>query len=621
MRQKITVLMLFVFVLASLPIFAQLQPPTGLTATEGSTWHDKYVKLEWTYSTPTPTPNVHFKVFKKENDSSGFHSVASNLKDKRYFDYRVHMGQTISYYVVAYTSNTNSAVSDTVQITISNTPPVPQIAVIKGTVTDANGVALKDAFVKAFAQNWWFIKSAKSKTDGSFSMTVNPGSYYIFTAKTGYYSEYYDNVLTYQEATLQTLAAGDTLTISISLATYVPPATFTLTGNVTNDQNLPQRATIYVYKVRANNYHYLVKKTHTDSLGNYSIPVKENDTVIVYAAAQGFTYYPEFYNNKRVIADADRIPISGNVTDINFVMDPLATFANGLSGSVADTNGAPVMGYVSAYRVEGTLFGKNHYAVHTDSLGAYSFANLVPGEYILFLKPEGNFKPTYFKYDMTPAFRRKDADSIVVDSTSMISGLNFLAVPRADSGWASISGKVTGTTGNAIGGSFVYALDQNNQVVAFAMADANGSFVIDGMMPGDYTVVPDRADYMNAVTATANIDIYTSTNPFVSVKLENDNPSGTDNGTSVITDYQLSQNFPNPFNPSTTIRYSIPEAGVVTLKIFNILGKEVGTLVNGFQQAGSFNVTFDASNLPSGVYLYQIEAGSFRATKKLTLLK
>lgn len=85
--------------------------------------------------------------------------------------------------------------------------------------------------------------------------------------------------------------------------------------------------------------------------------------------------------------------------------------------------------------------------------------------------------------------------------------------------------------------------------------------------------------------------------------------------------YQLDQNYPNPFNPSTTIRYSIPEAGLVTVKVFNLLGQEVATLVNTQQATGAYEVTFDASQLSSGIYFYSIEVNNFTATKKMILMK
>ena len=85
--------------------------------------------------------------------------------------------------------------------------------------------------------------------------------------------------------------------------------------------------------------------------------------------------------------------------------------------------------------------------------------------------------------------------------------------------------------------------------------------------------------------------------------------------------YNLSQNYPNPFNPSTTINFTIPSTELVTLKIFNILGSEVATLVNQNLAAGSYKFNFDAQNLASGVYLYELKAGNFTEIKKMNLLK
>ena len=85
--------------------------------------------------------------------------------------------------------------------------------------------------------------------------------------------------------------------------------------------------------------------------------------------------------------------------------------------------------------------------------------------------------------------------------------------------------------------------------------------------------------------------------------------------------FELAQNFPNPFNPSTDISYTIGKAGNVTLKVYNMLGQEVATLVNGFQTANTYKVNFNASNLSSGVYLYELSTGSSVSTKKMVLMK
>jgi len=86
-------------------------------------------------------------------------------------------------------------------------------------------------------------------------------------------------------------------------------------------------------------------------------------------------------------------------------------------------------------------------------------------------------------------------------------------------------------------------------------------------------------------------------------------------------DYNLSQNFPNPFNPTTQISYSVNSAGNVALKVYDMLGTEVASLVNERKEPGNYSVTFNASSLPSGIYVYKLTANEFISTKKLMLVK
>jgi ABC-type phosphate transport system ATPase subunit len=83
----------------------------------------------------------------------------------------------------------------------------------------------------------------------------------------------------------------------------------------------------------------------------------------------------------------------------------------------------------------------------------------------------------------------------------------------------------------------------------------------------------------------------------------------------------ISQNFPNPFNLSTTIRYNIPKNDFVKLIVFNALGKSIETLANEEQNAGTYEITFDASKYPSGVYFYRLQAGDYSKTKRMILIK
>jgi hypothetical protein len=96
--------------------------------------------------------------------------------------------------------------------------------------------------------------------------------------------------------------------------------------------------------------------------------------------------------------------------------------------------------------------------------------------------------------------------------------------------------------------------------------------------------------------------------------------TGVTNTTQVM-GFRLSQNYPNPFNPATKINYSLPKQGFVSLKVFDIAGKEVATLVSGVKQAGEYNIDFNASELTSGIYFYTIKAGDFLETRKMLLIK
>jgi hypothetical protein len=92
-------------------------------------------------------------------------------------------------------------------------------------------------------------------------------------------------------------------------------------------------------------------------------------------------------------------------------------------------------------------------------------------------------------------------------------------------------------------------------------------------------------------------------------------------GSTVPNQFSLSQNYPNPFNPATNLRFTVPEARFVSLKIYDLLGKEVATFVSESLNPGSYSVQWDAARYPSGIYFYRLSAGGFTATKRMLLLK
>ena len=95
----------------------------------------------------------------------------------------------------------------------------------------------------------------------------------------------------------------------------------------------------------------------------------------------------------------------------------------------------------------------------------------------------------------------------------------------------------------------------------------------------------------------------------------------SESGNNANNEFKLEQNYPNPFNPSTIINYTLPENNFVSLKVYDVLGSEIATLINDFLDAGSHYVEFNSANLPSGIYFYKIQSGSFIETRKMILQK
>jgi len=159
---------------------------------------------------------------------------------------------------------------------------------------------------------------------------------------------------------------------------------------------------------------------------------------------------------------------------------------------------------------------------------------------------------------------------------------------------------VSGTSGKVAG----ELVDENGTVVAFNNGTNTNPFTLTAPGPGNYTINAGHASPLRWDSSSVNILI-------------------TDVGDNSLnpTEFKLYDNYPNPFNPSTIIRYSVPEASFTSIKIYTALGKEVSSLVNESKSAGTYEVEFNAHNLSSGIYYYTLQAGSLIQTKKMVLIK
>lgn len=183
-----------------------------------------------------------------------------------------------------------------------------------------------------------------------------------------------------------------------------------------------------------------------------------------------------------------------------------------------------------------------------------------------------------------------------------------------------------GTHGDAVAGDRIYTL----QVQYKKDSTTVGQVFKFGLNAGDNEggkggFGNNHVENIDDAGATATIAAqFGSINPtyFKAWNYDQKKPTGVKrDGDAIPVVFSLEQNYPNPFNPSTSIKYSIPMNSLVTLKVYNILGQEVATLVNETLEAGNYSASFNATKLASGVYLYRIEAGAFTSVKKMMLLK
>lgn len=585
------------------------------------------VKLFW-QRPQHHNPNFRFDIYRKQGgiqDTGTFNKIKTGVIPLTYLDLSVQTDVRYSYFVAEVNPLGVTANSDTLEV-VAAFPPPPVPAIVNGfVIDDGTQAAIGRGTVKLIPVPHGMGKVVPLDSNGYFKAQVLPGTYMVHFSAMGYRCEYFDNAATPQNATQLILVGGDSITINASLAALVPPVVHTLSGSVTDASGAPQRARLEVFKVRLNTFNHFYRGTFTDSLGNYSVPVKAGDTLVIFAKPMNPLLLPEYYDNQKSFQTANRIPVNGDVTGINFVLEEKPVYPNGIAGQVTDSNGTAVMAHIVAIpkKVLPTP-GNNHprrYATHTDSLGNYSFSNLVPREYILLALPENGFRPTYFRYDGTCTMNWRQADSVVVDSATTVTGINFFVKPINNGGTLAVSGKVFDGSGAPVSGAIVVAYDQDQQIAGYGITTLNGAYMFDELTEGTYTIGADLAGYQSSSSVMVNLNYGNQTSGTASFTLSPDGVTGTEDAAVTITGFELSQNYPNPFNPTTRISYQVMKPEHVTIKVYSVLGKEVATLVDGFRQQGVYTIDFNAQDLASGVYFYQMKAGNFTAAKKLTLLR
>ncbi|MFQ5822427.1 MAG: carboxypeptidase regulatory-like domain-containing protein [bacterium] len=504
---------------------------------------------------------------------------------------------------------------------------------ISGTVSDqSTGSSIVGAVVEAFKENITLdvasnVTGFRSKTDslGHYIIeNVPSGKYLVRAIAEGYLPEFFKEAATKKEATLVTVL-DSTEVDSIDFTLEKGGSISGLVASQMDSMPIP-RALVRVWEANTG-FH---RRAYTRDDGTYKVEGLRTGYYYVHVIAERF--FPEFYDNVRLRENATLVEVIApdDTPDKDFYLEPFIAKRGTIAGRVfSDEDGSSILGAVVIAVERRELIP---HITFTGSRGFYKLTDLKPGKYFVFAWAEG-FIGEY--YDNARNF--SEADPVFVHSGQVKVGINFGLAPKVHRGVYAISGKVhSAETNTPIEGILVQARFEND-IAVNAVTDADGNYVLADLPAGAYKIEATGVGFANGYFGGTNAENAVpvsvgngedAANVNFNLDVDNVTSIGSENNpTSVPEKFALFQNYPNPFNPETSIKYHLAEASQVTLKIFNILGQEIRTLLDKLQEPGVYTIKWDGKDnfgrqVASGIYLFQIKAGDkFRKSQRMLLLK
>jgi len=363
----------------------------------------------------------------------------------------------------------------------------------------------------------------------------------------------------------------------------------------------------------------------TDSLGEYKVAARSGWPYIAACFAGG--YLLQFYKEKENALEADRMLLTRDSSGVDFRLQSIPKAVGKIGGVVQDSGGVGVPSRVILYcRTPVSHAASSVRTAHSDSLGNFLFEALPNGSYILQAVPFREYLPSFYNAGGCGVFGWRRADTIRIQGNT-VDGLVVCVKKASAWGAGTIGGRIAAVSGSALAGVVVLAIDQDDPSLATsAVTDAEGGYELVDLDPGTYSVSVDKVAYESPGEKSGVVDYAKSEGTLNFTMSPEPVAPGDEAGQLVPEEYRLLQNYPNPFNPSTVIEFDLPKGDLTTLRLYNILGQKVETLVDSYLPAGHYTLEFTSvgrrgSELPSGIYLYELRSGSFVSTRKMILVK
>jgi hypothetical protein len=608
------------------------------------------------------TSRANGYVVYKSFDGLPFARVAA-VHRNIFLDWWVFPDHLYRFYVTAFrmvnTLPEEGFSSDTIPFALGlHHAPLPGQGVIGGRITDGqSGLPLKGAVVSLFSPGKLWSEKTHTDSGGVYWAALDTGKYILRADKFDYFSEWFDNVLHVDSASVVSIHE-DSLMISNFALRHIPiPEAVTVTGVVTDSLNGQPLAQTFVAFLRPHRWlrelqvvtglfggfpverldlpglgrlFGVVWMGKTDLNGTFNARVIKGLKYIALAFKPG--YIPEFYNNKYTPITADRLRLLNDTSGIDFKLLSNPVAINSLAGSVVDSAGTGIPSNVILYRK--SVFGRIPVRfTMTDSLGNFEFHHLVDGVFYLKAFPVDAYMPAWYSNIDCGVRNWRFADTIRI--TGDVSGVEVCVKPAPLLGFARISGHVRRGSGNLMAemaeqAVTVYAVSSlTNEIIAYDISEDDGSFSIENLPEGTYTIVTDKEDMTAANEPILTLDAANNYDVNNTVITMNADLLSVDEKIDVIPNvYKLYQNYPNPFNPSTQIQFDLPKQSMVVLKVFNLIGQEVEVLVNKDLAAGTHTVKWNAQSAGTGIYFFKIVASQsdgsgtrFTEVRKMIYLK
>lgn len=646
MHRYLTILLVNLVLAAKLLAQGIILPPTNLTAQPVPGSHPR-VYLSWQNAPGTWYCNVYRSMY----DTLHFVRIAS-VPGHSYEDRGVMSGRTYYYYLRAVAWGDSSVLespSSNMVVAVLNNTGGPY-GTLRGTVVDdSTGMPLRNVRVRFFrvATNW---SGQYDITDslGAYEATIDTGRYLIKAeppcepgSLPQYRPEWYNNAPEPSSATIVTVTVGGTFTANFGLQRVYAFRHAEISGTVRNEQGQPLSGATVAVMRSLHEMQQLAATTgtipglgneerqlpgigyargviwsgSTDQQGRFRAVVPAGGSYIVASGKQGF--FLQYFNQTTDPTRATVVTASEDTSGVNFFLRAITPTPNTINGTVRDTTGDPVPSRVILFPrpINGQPPTQ---IVHSGVGGEYTFAHVEDGSYTILALPYSNYGAAFYRQGAYGVSQWQLADSVVVSSSQATAHVGVL--PILSNGLVTASGVARSSTGEPLVGARILVRNALGGLVGTGVSSLSGAFSIDALPFGDVTFLVDREPFNPQVVPVAiPPNTYSILN--INVVLTRVSTTEATEAFEAPNTFSLEQNYPNPFNPSTIIRFDVRNNGLVSLKVFDVVGREVATLVHEPLKPGRYEIRWDANGAAGGVYYYRLEAGQDVAVRKMILIR